>query len=281
MRAKWLGLIVALAVAGVAVTALRAEDEKAEKGDSVLSKVKWEKGETTSKLGSLAEIKVPAGFMFANGNDTRLLMEAMENPATDAELGLVAPTSFAWFVVFEFSDVGYVKDDEKGKLDADAMLKSLQKGTEAGNKERRKRGWAPLTIVGWKQPPQYDPETQNLTWATLLRSGEGENVNYNTRLLGRKGVMSVTLVLGADQMDTVVPEFKQMLKGFSYVAGERYAEYRAGDKIAKYGLTALVVGGGAALAAKAGLFKHLWKIIVVAGAAIAGFVKKLFGRKSE
>ena len=87
--------------------------------------------------------------------------------------------------MFEFEDVGYVKDDEKDSLDANALLESIKQGTEAGNKERRKRGWATMTILGWETPPRYNETTHNLEWAIRGQS-EGEPViNHNTRLLGR------------------------------------------------------------------------------------------------
>ena len=58
-----------------------------------------------------------------------------------------------------------------------------------------------------------------------------------------------------------------------------------GDKVAEYGLTALVVGGAAAVATKVGLFKYLWKLLLVGWklvvAALAGLgaaLKRLFTR---
>jgi uncharacterized membrane-anchored protein len=229
----------------------------------------------------MAEIKVPEGYMFAGAADTKVLMEAMQNPLSGEELGFLSPTNMEWFIVFEFSEIGYVKDDEKDKLDADAVLESLRKGTEVGNKERKKRGWPELTITGWEIPPRYNSETHNLEWATRLASEGHANINYNTRLLGRRGVMRVTLVADPETLVTATPIFKSLLKEYSYVGGERYAEYRQGDKIAKYGLTALMVGGAAAVAAKSGLLKGLWKIIVVAAVAIGAFVKKLMGRGND
>lgn len=42
--------------------------------------------------------------------------------------------------MFEFSNVGYVKDDERDKLDANVLLKTISDNTEESNKERAKRG---------------------------------------------------------------------------------------------------------------------------------------------
>lgn len=241
--------------------------------------VKWLEGPSTGSLGNTAAVKIPDGFVFAGAMDTRKLMEAMQNPATGQELGFVAPATKDWFVVFEFDDVGYVKDDEKNSLDADAMLESIRSGNEAGNKERLRRGWAPMTVIGWEQVPHYNESTHNLEWAIRGESAGDVVVNFNTRILGRGGVMKATLVADPSIMSTVIPDFKNVLAGFNFNEGQRYNQFAKGDKIAEYGLSALIVGGATAVAVKSGMFKWLWKAIVIGFLAISGFIKKIFSRR--
>ena len=138
-----------------------------------------------------------------------------------------------------------------------------------------------MTIVGWEMKPRYDETTHNLEWAIRGESEGKPVVNFNTRLLGRKGVMRVTLVEDPSALEATLPLFKQALGGFSYKEGSRYAEFRSGDKVAKYGLSALVVGGAAAVAAKSGLLKGLWKLIVAAVAGGAAFLKRIFSRNKS
>ena len=240
--------------------------------------VKWQKGDSVGELGDIAQVKVPQGFRFAGANDTRLIMEANQNPTNGRELGFVAPELENWFAVFEFDDVGYIKDDEKDALDANAILDSIKKGTEEGNKERVRRGWATMTIVGWEQPPHYNDFTHNLEWAVKATSEGLPVVNHNTRLLGRGGVMEVTLVTDPKTLAETLPKFKAMLQGFEFKQGQRYAEFRSGDKVAAYGLTGLIVGGTTAALVKTGAFKWLWKVLVAAFLAVSAFVKKLFSR---
>src|SRR6058998_4050463 len=95
---------------------VQAADAEASKEPSLLDKINWTKG--PANLKTLAEVQVPEGFMFTGAQGTQKLLEAMGNPISGSELGFLAPTSLVWFVVFEFSDVGYVKDDDKNKLDA-------------------------------------------------------------------------------------------------------------------------------------------------------------------
>jgi len=66
-----------------------------------------------------------------------------------AFIGLaLAPESLAWFVKLDYDPSGYVKDDEK--IDPGALLSSVRAGTEESNKERRRRRWETLAVVGWK-----------------------------------------------------------------------------------------------------------------------------------
>lgn len=270
------------------IPATKAAEETADAPKSIRTAYQWVDGPNTAAIKSIAEIKVPVGFMFTSSKGTQELLEMMGNPTSGNEVGFLAPTNLTWFVIFEFDDVGYVKDDDKDKLDADKMLKSITEGNEEGNKLREEMGSAPLKIVGWEQKPKYDELSNNLEWA-IRGESEGEPiVNYNTRLLGRKGVMQVSLVVEPDQLAATLPVFKEMLTGYSYKVGERYAEYKDGDKMAKYGLAALITGGAAAVAVKTGLlgtlalfFKKAWKLVIVVVVAIGGFIGKFFGKKKD
>jgi uncharacterized membrane-anchored protein len=248
-------------------------------------KIDWQDGPTVGKLGDLAEIKVPEGYRFAGADGTRKFLELTENPPSGAELGVLIPerkenepSNGFWFVIFEFREIGHVKDDDRDKLNADALLKELQTNTEEGNKERAKRGWPPYNIDGWYKPPFYDVSTKNLTWATRghgIESGKEEkSVNYSVRILGRRGTMDVDLVLGPDIVSDVLPRFANVLAGFSFKSGHSYAEFRPGDKVAEYGLAALVAGGATAIALKTGLLAKFWKLIVALFVALSTMIKR-------
>jgi uncharacterized membrane-anchored protein len=249
---------------------------------SPLDSFEWVEGPNSGELGRWAVVQVPADYRYLGAEDTQRLMEQMQNPVSKHELGFLAPDDLHWFAIFEFDDSGFVKDDEKDKLDPDAILASIREGNEQGNAERKKRGWSTLEILGWAVPPHYDPTTHNLEWATKARDDKGNAVvNLDTRILGRGGVMSVTLVVEPEKLEEATPEFKEALTGFEYKSGQRYAEYKSGDKLATYGLTALVAGGAGAIAAKTGMFAKLWKFLVAAVVAIGAWLKKVFGGKDK
>ncbi|MGQ0384502.1 MAG: DUF2167 domain-containing protein [Gammaproteobacteria bacterium] len=244
-----------------------------------LSLLKWIAGPTEVEVGNLATLAVPKGYMFLHPGETKKFQDFVENPSNGRE-SLIAPDDLRWFGLLEFDEIGYVKDDEE--IDAGNLLDSIKEGTKIGNEERRQRGWAELKITGWRFEPRYDAATNRLEWAIEAVSENQPVVNFNTRLLGRKGVTSATLVAEPATLDAAVSDFKDVLTGFAYVSGERYADMQEGDRMAEYGLAALIAGGGAAVAAKSGLLKSLWKVLAAAGVAVAVWLGKIFkGRKQR
>jgi uncharacterized membrane-anchored protein len=252
--------------------------------------IKWQPGPIKGSLGDIAEIDVPEGFLFLDGDETRKFLELNENLTNGKELGMMATQDLGWFVAFDFSDIGYVKDDEKADLDADEILTSLREGNEAGNQQKKIRGWKTLSLLGWAAAPKYDEASHNLEWAIKLEDDADKSITLNhfIRVLGREGVMEVSLVTAPEDYEKTLPEMRKLLTSFSFKAGQKYSEYRQGDKIAAIGLTGLIVGGGVAAAAKSGLLGGLLKVlgksakllVIAVGAAAAG-IAKLFGRKKD
>jgi len=93
--------------------------------------------------------------------------------------------------------------------------------------------------------------------------------------------MSVTVVSGVVEMDSTIPAVRKVMEGFSYTPHNRYLAFVKGDKVAEYGLTALVVGGAAAAASKSGLLKWVWKLLLVAIVVVGGLIKKLFSSRKQ
>jgi uncharacterized membrane-anchored protein len=225
-----------------------------------------------------------------------MFMELTENPPDSTEQGVLlcsaaSESALPWFVIFNFASDGYVKDDERNTLDADTILAAVRRATDAANDVRRQRGWKPMTIEGWVRPPYYDSTTHNLTWTLQGVSDTSKVVNHSVRLLGRGGVMSADLVIDPSQARTILLSFDTVLAGYHFVPGHTYADWRQGDKLASYGLTALIAGGVGAAAMKMGLLARLWKFVVVflaaawkfivaVAAGALAWVRSLFKRKS-
>lgn len=236
-------------------------------------------GPAKVKLGSNAEIQIPEGTVHGDAATTRALLERSGNLTSGREVGMLINANGEGQVIFEFNAEGYVKDDDKDELDADKMLASLREGQDEANKELVRLGRSELELPRWEVKPLYDPTTHNLEWAPIVRNKASghESVNYNIRLLGRRGVMEVTLLVSPDKLQAQLPWFRELLKNYTYVAGEDYASWRSGDKVAEYGLAALVGGGAVAAGFKLGIFAKFWKVIVGGIAALGAGLKRLFG----
>lgn len=262
------------------IAAARAwAQEQQEPQEQPKVKIDWQRGPTVGKLGNIAEIKIPAGYSFAGKDGAAKLLELTHNLVNGDELGVIVAQDSDWFMIFEFDESGYVKDDEGDKLDSEAILKSITKNTDDANAERAKRGWRPIHVTGWKTAPYYDAQTHNLTWASIVKGEEPNDegaVNHSVRILGRRGTMNIDLIASPGEYADITGKFGSLMSGFHYTDGNRYSDFVKGDKMAEYGLTALIVGGGAAVALKTGLLAKLWKFILIGIMAIVGAIKKFF-----
>lgn len=245
----------------------------------------WQLGPRTVSLAGKATISVPKGYAFLDQGETKKFEEFIKDIPVNGEY-LVVPTNLKWNAYFRYEDTGYIKDNEK--LDPDGLMRSIKRDTNNANELRRQKGYPTISVIGWKFEPEYDRNAKLLEWATLAKqdSTNQQIINFNTRVLGRRGVMRVTLVTSPNDFDDSVSELKDILQGFKYDQGERYSDFRQGDKVAAYGLAALIAGGAAAVATKkgfwtviAGFFAAAWKFIAAIAAAIMARFRSLFKKK--
>jgi uncharacterized membrane-anchored protein len=215
-------------------------------------------------------------------------MQAMGNSVDEEFLGLIYPlddgANTDWFVTLDYSPSGYVKDDDAKNWDAGKLLQSLKDGTEAGNEERVKIGVPPLVVTRWIEPPAYDGATHRLVWSAEAKRKDGADadptVNYNTYLLGREGYVSLNLITSASAVDGDKPAAHRLLDAVAFNSGKRYGDFNSStDKVAAYGLAALVAGVAAkklgVLALLAAMALKFAKVIAVAVAGLFVGLKRL------
>lgn len=242
-------------------------------------------------LAGQGHLKLPAGHVFVPQPQAGRLLNAMGNPGQDPRLqGLVFPTDGAgWFMTLRYEDSGYVKDDDARDWKADELLDSYRKGTEAANEERAKMGVPALEILGWAEKPAYDAQTHRLVWALSSKTrgaaaGEPQGVNYNTYVLGREGYFSLNLVTDMPSLPQHKGAAHTMLAALAFDEGKRYADFNGStDRVAEYGLAALVVGAAAkkfGLIAAAGLlFAKFGKFLLLGLALVGGVAMKLLKKR--
>ena len=247
-------------------------------------------GPTDIAIAGQATLHLPADRVFIPQPQAGKLLRVMGNPGEHEELsGLIFPKGEGeWFATLRYIASGYVKDGDAKEWKADDLLASYKEGTEAGNEERKKMGAASLEITGWAEPPAYEATSHRLVWAMSSRekgapADAAQGVNYNTYALGREGYLSLNFVTGLKDLAGQKPEAKALLGALEFDAGKRYEDFNeATDRVAEYGLAALVLGVGAK---KLGLFAVILaflakfaKVFFIAAIGIGAVATKFFKR---
>lgn len=251
----------------------------------------WQLGPRSVKLEHEIELSLPAGYVYLPPAEAKKTLEKNGSFHNDAVLGLLASDkpNEEWFAVVQYEDSGYVKDDEK--LDGDEILSTLRDGVKEANEERQQRGFKPLSLDGWSEAPRYDAARHHMVWALIVSDPDGKSVNYNTRILGRRGYVSLNLVTSPESLPAYKGNAATLLTAMNFEKGARYEDFdKKTDKVAEYGLAGLVLAGagvGAAKLVKIGLLAKFGKLIiaaliagkkaiVIAVLAIGAAVKKFF-----
>jgi uncharacterized membrane-anchored protein len=243
----------------------------------------------------LANFQIPKGFKFLNAKQSAyVLHDLWGNPPAET-LGMIFPEDASdilpntWAIEITYDEDGHVKDDDAKDIKYDELLEQMQKELEEVNPERKKQGYPTVELTGWASPPFYDADAKKLHWAKKLRfEGDSlETLNYNIRILGRKGVLVLNAIGGMDKLFEIKSHIKPVLASVNFVDGNQYSDFNSStDKVAAYGLVGLIAGG---VLAKTGLFAKLGlvllkfaKVIVLAvGGAFAAIVKWFKGRNDD
>jgi uncharacterized membrane-anchored protein len=241
----------------------------------------------------VATLHLGGNYRYLDPANAEKVLVAWGNPPGQETQGAIVPndvdpfTEQGWAVFLTYVDDGHVDDSEAAEIDYDDLLKDMQEGTEAANPERKKAGYPEIHLVGWAEAPRYDASAKKLYWAQHLRGDSGNSsLNYDVRVLGREGVLSMNAVAGMDQLEAVRQDMRPLIEIAEFNEGYRYAEFNPKtDRMAEYGLGALIAGG---VAAKLGLFGKLFallvafkKFIIIGLIAAGGLIAKMFGKKKE
>jgi uncharacterized membrane-anchored protein len=255
--------------------------------DSINHSFTYLRGEVTLHDG-LAILDVPEGFKFLDSEQSkRVLTDLWGNPPSEP-IGLLFPEdmtpmhdNFTYAVEIEYSEEGYIEDEDAEDLDYDDLLEEMQDDIKASNPERTAQGYPTMELVGWASQPYYDHKNKKLHWAKELKFEDTEinTLNYNIRVLGRKGYLNLNAIGDINMLSTFNADRDNILKSVEFTPGNRYSDFNPDiDKVAAYGIGGLIAGK---ILAKAGFFALIlkfWKFIAIGAVALfSGFRKKLFG----
>lgn len=275
------------------VTAQENEETLGAQIDSIESSLTYETGTIELKNG-IAKIKVPVGFKYLNAEQSkRVLIDIWGNPPSTAEgtLGMILPENAGvldetgYVFNIEYDEIGYVKDDDADEVNYDDLLKQMQEESIEENKQRTEAGYQTIQMVGWASKPFYDKERKILHWAKEIKFGENEvnTLNYNVRILGRKGVLILNAIAQMPELALVQKDIKQVMNIVEFNEGNKYSDFDPSvDEVAAWTIGGLVAGK---VLAKVGFFAVIlkfWKVIAIGVVAFFGaFWKKITGRRKE
>lgn len=235
----------------------------------------------------------------------QVIVDVWGNPPEQAAgvLGMILPVGVdpaaedGWGAVITYSDDGHVSDEDADSIDYTQLLKDMQEAAEAETDARHEAGYPAITIAGWAEPPHYRRSDHRLYWAKdlLVEGDDVHTLNYAVRVLGRTGVLEINAVANTGQTAEIKRRMEQIVDFAEFNEGERYADYKAGDHTAAYGLAALVAGGVAAkkgmlagvlllIAKKLKILSLLlaksWKLLAAGSVAIGAWLAKRKGGSS-
>ena len=245
--------------------------------------------------GGLAQLNLPTELEYLDPAQTKRVVEELwGNPPGATYQGMIVrsamdvvdPNCIA--AIIQYDDSGYISDKDATSINFAELMKSMQEGEKEINDQRSAQGFPGIHLVGWAEPPHYDKATNKVYWAKEIAfDGEPERtLNYCIRALGRQGVLELNFVGSIKQLPAVKELAPEVLKAVTFTSGNQYADFNPNtDKVAGYGIAALVAGG---VAAKAGLFKFLLvgllaakKFVIIGVIALVAFISKLFAWRKK
>jgi uncharacterized membrane-anchored protein len=220
-----------------------------------------------------------------------VLSEGWGNPPDEElPLGMIFPADATpldggvWAVEITWDEIGYVSDEDADDVDYDDLLDVLRSDTLAASQWRTENGYETIELIGWAAAPHYDPVGRRLHWAKELKFGDSDinTLNYNMRVLGRKGVLVMNFIADMDALPAVEAALPDVLALASFRDGARYADFQPSiDTVAAVDIGGLIAGK---VLAKTGflvmalvLLKKGWFLIVL---SLGVGWKFLSGRRS-
>jgi len=261
-------LLIAIAAIGLAFPASSKplnemfpdlSDRYTEEGVGLLRDLDFKQGEIVIGDG-IGLLTLNEDFYYLDpGDASYVLTELWGNPEEQVTLGMIFPADFtplddSWGINILFDDIGYVSDEDAGNYDYDELLQEMRNGMAEENKWRRENNFQTVELVGWAAEPFYDAATRKLYWAKELSfEGEAQNtLNYNIRVLGRRGVLILNFIANMDQLSAVNNDVPRILAMADFSEGSKYSDFDPSiDTVAAVGIGGLIAGK---VMAKTGIF---------------------------
>lgn len=253
--------------------------------DSIENSYTYQHGKIELKNG-VGAINIPNGFKYLDAEQSkRVLVDLWGNPdEEDMTMGLIMPEKYGVLsdhgYVFNimYDEIGYVKDDDADDIDYSDLLKDMKDETREASKTRVTMGYDPIDLIGWATPPYYDKDRKILHWAKEIQFGTDSihTLNYNVRVLGRKGVLVLNAIGSMEDLGIVQQDIPQVLNIVEFNDGYKYKDFDPSvDKVAAWTIGGLVAGK---VLAKVGFFAVIAKFGKFIVIGLLGFFGAIYRR---
>jgi uncharacterized membrane-anchored protein len=244
------GMVLAALILAVATGASAADAPPPPPAASAAPASSGPSGEVTASSGA---IEVPGArvvlnldsryrFVDAAGLQRLYASRGAKFPFRSDTLGMILPSDpksveeGGWAVTVSYRERGHVNDIGADKLDAQVLLAQILKANDA-------RKSAGPRFVDWAQPPHYDQAHHALSSALEARGagGGGWLLRYDIRMLGRRGVLRLSIVSPASSLEDVSEVAADLIEQVGFAPGARYVDVLPSDPRAAISLADLVL----------------------------------------
>jgi uncharacterized membrane-anchored protein len=191
--------------------------------------------------GGAVRLDLIKGYVYIPPQDVPPLLRTLDARApAGQQMGAVAPVGKKvgaadyWVSVITYDAVGNVPEtgaDELGSLNFIDSVK-LARAPEPA-------------LQSFAATPSYDYSGKTLTWGEQYdaRNRNAASLRYETRVLGRAGVVGITTIARPAQLEKVRTEARTVRSMVTFNAGQRYADFiSSSDRVSQYNLPGLIDG---------------------------------------
>jgi uncharacterized membrane-anchored protein len=193
-------------------------------------------------IGDQATARLIEGLVIVPREPASRLLTVLQRPVPpDFQALLIGSEGMDAPGMVRFVPAGFVDSNAALAWSPEDFLASLRDTVEHRNAERVKNHQEEREARRWIQPPRYNPETHQLSWAALVlpksapRESDGE-ITYHGIGFGREGYIEVTVVTGTEKAAEIGKMVGDFLQGLNFLPGKAYADMQPADRRAPAGL---------------------------------------------
>lgn len=246
-------ILMVLSVAVLGGTAARAQDSD-DLDPVARAHATGNLGPATIKLGDIATIDLPKGYMFVPAYKNAMIGSKLEAAVNHKVLGAILPSNTAtnWYATVSILETGYLTSAKVDSLDKSDVLATMRAVVLKNNPARMMAGFTKVDMGNrWLEEPRHDAARGRFTTSVrMFETGpsthDDDFANIDTFLFGRNQVIRVGLRAMLTEHKTYRPQLELLTNAIQFQPGLRAQDVIAGtDKPAEHVMD--VIFGGRTL----------------------------------